>query len=396
MKRIDPDLCARCKGYKRLCGLPRCPILQRLRAFNRARWEGHVADAPSPPSPLVGESGYPKVPLALSLSPYGDPRLRDAPTEWVRMRLGLEEVANLRMEMLNPFKKVDVRRVEELLDNEVIWAGISEKPVDVEARIEGKVIPPKLDGLIAPIGPSARAQEVKVQSNPKVDSLIERKFEERIKAEVALRELYEYGRDVYALQKALSLGLLGKRKKLVPTRWAITAVDQIISKHLKETILKRKWVNSIHLGTYEHYSNRYIVILKPGPPIVEMFEIWKKGTLWSPNKDVIIYNYEGPLPTSKASDPSDGGFHATKAGALQALAEEGTSASVLVIREISKDYYLPLGVWQVREGVKLAVRNALSGIKLDEREFQKIVLNEMPFLSSSKLLSQRKLMDYES
>ena len=31
--RISAELCVRCKGYKRLCGLPYCPLMERFRAM---------------------------------------------------------------------------------------------------------------------------------------------------------------------------------------------------------------------------------------------------------------------------------------------------------------------------------------------------------------------------
>ncbi|UXD21820.1 hypothetical protein IPA_08520 [Ignicoccus pacificus DSM 13166] len=392
MKRIDPELCARCKGYKRLCGLPNCPILQRFRAYKSAGWEEKEPEGPTPPSPIVGERGYPKVPVSLGLSPYGDPKLRDDPYMWIKMNLKLEDIARLRMEMLNPFKRFDARRPWELLKGEILWGAISEKPVDVEAEALGKPKPPSLDGLLAPLGPSVKAEKVKVTSNPKVDPLIERRASERIKAEEALRELFEWGRDPYLLIKAFSLGMFGRKKRLVPTRWAITAVDQTLSKFLKENILKFSWIDGFKVGRYSHLGNTYTVILKPGPPSVEMFEIWKRGSLWSSEKDVLIYNIEYSLPTSKAMDPSDGGFHAIKHGVLKALYEKRVSASVIVIREIDESYYMPLGVWQVREGARLAALEALSSPNLNEKELGEVV-NEK-YLSSSRLLRTRGLSEY--
>ena len=394
MKKISPELCARCKGYRRLCGLPKCPILQRLRAYKRAQWEQREPEGPSPPSPLVGERGYPKVPVSLGISPYGDPKLRDDPTAWVRMRLSLEEIAKLRMEMLNPFTRVDVRKPWLLTKGDVLWGAISERPVDVEAKLVGRPAPPTLDGVLAPVGPSARAEEVKVTSNPKVDPLLERRAGERIKAEDTIKELY--GRvDFYILIKAFSLGMFGIRKKMVPTRWAITAADQMASKALKEEVLKNSWVKGLLIGKYSHLGNTYTVILKPGPPVVEMFEVWHRGSLWTGSSEVVIHNIEEHLPTSKALDPSDGGFHALKHGVLRALKERNLSASAVVIREIDESYYMPLGVWQVREGSRIATEKALDSRPLTERElFEALEERLLKYLQRSRLWRRRSLSEY--
>ena len=349
------------------------------------------AEGPTPPSPLVGESGYPKVPVSLGISPYGDPALRDSPQLWARAGLSLEEVARLRTEMLYPFKNFDVRRPEELLKGDLAWGAVSYKPVDAEAKLSGKPRPPSFDGILSPIGVSARAEEVKVVDNPKVDPLLERRAEEGVKAEEAIKELFKRGIDIYLLQKALSVGLLGKRKRLVPSRWAITAVDVAVSKALKEDLLKMKWTSSVKAATYSHYGNVYKVILLPGPPAVEMLEVWEPRSLWTP-KEVTIHNFEGPAVRARALDPDDGGFHALKVGALKAMWEKGVSATALIIRRITPDYYLPLGSWQIREGAYAATLRALEGGDLTLREALEAINDEKA--SEFKVLKQRSLSEY--
>ncbi len=307
------------------------------------------------------------------------------------MKLGIEEIANLRMEMLNPFIRFDTRRPEELLKGDLLWGAVSEKPVDVEAKLKGTPRPPTFDGLLAPIGPSASANEVKITSNPKVDPLIERKAIEKIKAEEAVFELLEWNRDLYSIQKAFSVGMFGKNKRLVPTRWAITAVDQIASKFYKKKILKANEISGIKYGEYSHLGNIYKVILIPGPPSVEMFEVWEPGSLWV-SKEVIIYNFEGPLPTSKAFDQSDGGFHALKEGVLETLYRYNVKAKVLIVRRITPEYYIPLGVWQVREGAKESVLRALKGPDLTLNEALELMKEEV--IKNSRTLRQKGLNEY--
>ena len=62
-------------------------------------------------------------------------------------------------------------------------------------------------------------------------------------ASVALSELYSAGIGVDHISRMLSLGLLGKKRKLVPTRWSITASDELIAKELKEAVLDKPQVN---------------------------------------------------------------------------------------------------------------------------------------------------------
>ncbi|ABU82023.1 Nre family DNA repair protein [Ignicoccus hospitalis] len=391
MKRVPPEVCARCKGYRRLCGARRCPILERVRSFYSAGWDSRRPEGPTPPSPLVGEAGYPKVPVSLGISPYGDPTVRDSPELWARGGFDLEAVAKLRMEMIFPFKKFDARRPEELLKGDLLWGAVSERPVDAEAKALGRPLPPSLDGILAPVGASVRAEEIKVIDNPKVDPLLERRSSEGLKAEEAVKELFRKGRSIYLIQKAFSVGMFGVKKRLVPTRWAITAVDVAVAKAIKEDMKGLPWVGGPKVGVYSHYGNVYKVLLVPGPPIVEMVEVWEPRSLWTP-KEVTIYNYEGPTARSKALDPDDGGFHALKVGVLKALKERGVSATALVIRRVTPDYYLPLGAWQVREGSYMATLKALDSGDMSLKEALERLQDEKVVMFKS--LRQRSLSEY--
>jgi len=47
----------------------------------------------------------------------------------------------------------------------------------------------------------------------------------------------------------LSIGLLGtqKLKRLVPTEWSITAIDDMLGKHIHKEILRYSWINKTKL-----------------------------------------------------------------------------------------------------------------------------------------------------
>ncbi|MEB3845621.1 MAG: hypothetical protein GSR83_01065, partial [Desulfurococcales archaeon] len=87
MVRINPSLCAKCKGYKRLCGLPYCPLLERYKwQIKSIRFiRNQDLEAPTPPSILVGEHGYPKVNIYFTTAPgSSSPSLHDDPVTWAR------------------------------------------------------------------------------------------------------------------------------------------------------------------------------------------------------------------------------------------------------------------------------------------------------------------------
>jgi hypothetical protein len=49
-----------------------------------------------------------------------------------------------------------------------------------------------------------------------------------------------------------------------------------------------------------------------------------------------------------------GAYYAARLGVLEHLVDRGRQAKCLVLREVTDAYWAPVGVWQVREGVRNA------------------------------------------
>jgi hypothetical protein len=358
-RRIPPELCARCKGYKRLCGLPYCPILERFRAQVRALLaiSGREVAGYTPPSGVVGERGYPEVRVYYMLPPNEDAEkayYHEAPREWSLRREPLRKIIELRGSMIAATLKVDVRKTDMLLDSELAYALVSSKPVDSEARL-AKPPTPRLtfDGISKPIGPASPAERIRVTGNPKINRKLEELIWDEAPASQAVVELYQSGADVYAIQRAFSLGLLGRSssRRLVPTRWAITAVDDTVSRWLRASLRDRPELESVEFYRGEYLGNRFHIILYPGSGYFEWIELWYPASIWTRGafKPLSITVTEDPL--GRASD-IDGGFSAARLAVLEALNRRGRRADVLIVREITPDYYAPVGNWHIRETVR--------------------------------------------
>ena len=50
----------------------------------------------------------------------------------------------------------------------------------------------------------------------------------RMLANEAVLNLYDAGVEISKIQKCFSIGMMGKKRKLTPTKWSITATDDII------------------------------------------------------------------------------------------------------------------------------------------------------------------------
>jgi hypothetical protein len=91
-----------------------------------------------------------------------------------------------------------------------------------------------------PPGPSGPLLGIDITTNPVIPRRVDQIVEDKdAHASDSIGELYSSGIGLDHISRLLSLGLLGKRRRLVPTRWSITASDDIIGKTLKDSIIDR-------------------------------------------------------------------------------------------------------------------------------------------------------------
>ena len=387
--------CVRCKG-RGLCGRPVCPILQSFRVVEEIPKLGKTIEGPSPPEVFVGRFGYPRV-SAGPLVPadgrsYGDgigsslssrstsygstidsgsvnvpetdpvtalpPSIFSRPAELARMGVG--DIVALRSSMVRSSSRVEVSDAKnpgKLLEMAQEIA-ISSTPVETEVTFAK---PPRgrlrFDGFMMPSGPVGTVEEMEIISNPtvprKVDEVV---GDTDLLATAAVGELFEAGVEVDGISRLLSLGLLGKNRKLVPTRWSITASDDIAGKHLIASIQDDPPLGDYLLFSGERLGNHFEILLAPGSFTYELIEIWLPRSVWSGGEAWIGADREGPGPKKGYSDLA-GGYYAARLAVLEGLADMRRQSAILAVREITEEYWAPLGVWVVRE----AARAALAG-----------------------------------
>lgn len=386
------SLCVKCKGGKKLCGLGKCPILERVKSHvNIYKYvESERFDGATPPSLLVGEYGYPKVRVMLNVPPgrYGsDAVIYDAPILWWG-KLGLEDIIRLRSSMVASTTIVDIKDPWRLYEREINIAAVSAKPVESEIRLVSK---PKVrvvfNGLTKPVALTGLAEDIKITSNPYVGGLLEKRIFDDVKAAETIRELYLSGYDVYTLIHALSGGLLGEKKnrKIVPTRWAITAVDSTLGDYFRRKILEYEYVDKVYAYTGEYLGNRFLVVIYPGSLEFEWMEAWHGRGLWTPfTKRVSIFRvYEDPWGRF---DYMDGGFMAARLPVLEHLYRMRRQGGVLIYREILPTYYAPVGNWHIRE----TVRRMLTKIPRKYDDLSEALNRELSFFTIDKKYWLRK------
>ncbi len=320
------------------------------------------------PSVFVGRSSYPQVSAGV-LAPVGDEAAAaDYATtgEWYRKGYDIDDVFQRRTGLLNSTRRSNV-------DAHDVWDGfvgtqrevaIADRPVDIELGLEdrpGFDLGGSLEDIAAPRGPRVGADSARVTENPSVPRAIEKTLsDDDWRATGAMTYLYRRGFDVYDINNVLSVGALGQseHRRLVPTRWSITAVDDTVGQYLRGTIRNAPSIDRTFVWHAEYMCNEYWVVAAPGDWEFELLELKAPGSIWNPDPNGQLYmaaDSEGYEGRTEYVDETSGAYYAARLGVLEALAERDRQAKVFVVRHATNGYWAPVGVWQIRESVRDAV-----------------------------------------
>ncbi|MGB9959875.1 MAG: Nre family DNA repair protein [Candidatus Bathyarchaeales archaeon] len=356
-------LCVACKGARFLCGKTRCPIVVKANFFMRSvplMQSEDVAGA-SPPSVFVGRIGYPYVYAGPLVPPVmADTSLYDLPEFWFGK--SIDEIVGFRSMLIRGKHRVHVQKFENAgkIIEKTRELALAVNPVEVELFLKKK---PKgfivLDDEVQPFGPSAPIRDLYV-GNARWDHQIEKAYSDTdLKAAEAVLELYRKGVLVTKIQRAFSVGAFGlaKNRRLVPTRWSITAVDSILSKDLMEKVKTFPEISEFRVYESHYLDNVFEVLMIPGRWSYESIEAWYPGTVWNPHgRNVVMYSdwegYEGRTTYAEIG----GCYYAARLAVCEQLVKEQRQATVIILREARPGYIMPVGVWQVRENVRNAMR----------------------------------------
>lgn len=389
---MKAGLCAECKG-RGFCGLSECPITKRFYAGLKTKvTREYMGESPSV---FIGSRNYPSVsggPLMVGES--------DNPEEWVRKRYSIDDIVGIRAGTIRGNSRFT--RKQTLPDSSIQEIALSKIPLDVEVAFEKPVsLDLRFDGVLAPVGLSGSIERLKVLDNASVPVVVDKITSDTdLRATSAIIELYNSGIDHHYITQLLTSGQLGVKRHIVPTRWGITAVDDTISNALKREVMKNPPVPGITMLTASLHANRIICVLFPGEFRFEMIEIWDKGSMWGGGEeDTVIVDSEGEKRKTVYS-PISGAYYSARLAVLEYLRRIGRSASVLVVRQVSKDYWAPLGTWVIREASRQAMNSdplQLEDSAAVEREIT-MILGSQKWRSYSRLLddmkSQRRLSDF--
>ncbi|MEZ0393618.1 MAG: Nre family DNA repair protein [Desulfurococcaceae archaeon] len=396
--KISPNLCVICRG-RGLCGLAYCPILARQEATFRLSKISDRRDlfGSTPPSAFVGRAGYPRVRFGIFVPPEtGDTSIYDMPERW--LDLDMNEILRLRLSMVLGYTHVDVREAPRRIVEDLTLAALSERPVDVEVSLRK---PPKptitLSEHEPPMGPRERVLNARLASEPKISNVVERVVEDELKAQEAVIALYNNKLPISYIQRLLSIGALGKRveRRLVPTRWSITAVDAMVSDWLLESVRRLPVLDKYMVYLRAIYDNLFVGILAPRPWGFEWMEAWWPGSTWNAFGSQVEVEGDHEGFNGRRTYPSIGGcYYASRlATAEHELYRLGKQAMAILLREIGPGFDIPIGVWFVRENARRMFAEGPALVTDDLREVMEFLdhntkLGAKKWYESSRLLKR--------
>ncbi len=364
---------------------------------------GEELDGSSPPSVFIGRWNYPNVYAGPMLSTdKGDTSIMDSPESWIPRRRTQEDIISYRLGLVRGKKRVKVQNLDSRLVETLQDISLSRSSVESEARFRKAPRGASFSEYSPTYGPSGELEKLEIE-NTRWEHNLEKVFNDTdLKARDAITHLHSRGTSFSSIQKAFSTGSMGtgKRRKLVPTRWSITAVDTTIGNSLHDHIKHNDLIDTYRVHEFASLNNYYTVILLPTPWQYQ----WMEAFIHIKGREEMLFGDHEPMSGKRGYSTVGGCFYSCRMAVLEELARQKKQAGAIILREAYKGY-VPLGVFNVRENV----RNAMSQ---DHVEFEslesalghvskKLYLPIKRFVSAGKLLNdvlharQSRLDDFQ-
>ncbi|MGA9098804.1 MAG: hypothetical protein WB392_07730 [Methanotrichaceae archaeon] len=314
---------------------------------------GKELDGSTPPSVFIGSWNYPKVYAGPMIAPqHGDTAIMDLPESWIPERKTQENIIDYRLNLVRGKRPIEItdtssRFVEKL--QEIALAGSS---IESEAQFDSVPKGASFSDDHTPFGPSATIERFDI-GNVRWDHRLEKAYYDYdLKAADAVVDLSTRGIPFSSIQKAFSVGAFGAKRKrrLVPTRWSITACDSAIGNRLLKEVRQNDIIDCCHIHEFSSLNNYYAVLLMPTAWQYEWSEAFLRIL---GGEELVFSDYE--YNTGKKGYSRVGGcYYACKMAVLEALARKQMQAGAIILREAYSGY-VPLGVFNVRENVRNAM-----------------------------------------
>lgn len=368
----------------------KCPLYNKTFSFQT---KNPIKDFESFSSPdiFIGRYNYPNI-FSGVLSPINDesdPRILSFPEEWFKNTLSINQILNNRSKLVySRFKKDSSKRLTQNMQE----LTISTRPCSAEFNLEKspnfKTISSFNSGVIAN---SAPVKKISITSNPKVPKKVDKVLTDTdLLASKAISKLYSSDLPNSYLINLLSAGLLGlkKSRRLVPSRWSTTAVDDILSKDLLKSVKSYNTIDDFKVYTGYYLGNKYVVILMPSIWSFEVLEVKANNT------KAVWQDFESFFKRKKYASNVTGAYYANRLAVCEYLTNIRKQAAVLFLREIDESYYAPLGVGILRELSRQVFKNksySFQSLNQSLNFASKLLTNPIDFfIKNSQLIRFKK------
>lgn len=403
---------------------------------------------------FVSQTGYPNISMSLLLKNDPNQKTFQSPNLYRRSLLNIPGIVDERKKLINSYFKTGIFERSSKI-NDVHLMTMASKPADVEVdflrRSQANNLVFDTDNVDIPIPRYNPINSFKLTSNVPLIKPVEKIYYDKdITTNDAYSTLYDK-LNIYRLIDMFSVGLFGKKlnKKIVPTKWSITANDDIASKKFLAEVIDFPKLRNYELY-YSHYlGNHYVTLLLPTEWSYELFEFGVDGVINSDSnirvdeekidirdalkenfKDVkssydktkdmtsslttdnkimlgdYMTDYESHNGRKQYASNCVGGYYAVRYSIARFLFDRKKQGSALTLRFVDKTYNTPMGVWVCREASNFDMAKCLGFFdnidaaltNLNSFVMSLNIVNANDILKKSILLQkhrfQRRIMDY--
>lgn len=314
---------------------------------------GKELNGSTPPSVFIGSWNYPKVYAGPMIAPqHGDTAIMDAPESWIPGQKTQEDIIRYRLGLVRGKLPIRITDLKNRFVSKLQEISLARSSTDSEAQFDHKPTGKSFSDEHTPFGPSALIEKFDI-GNVKWDRSLQRVYYDGdLKAAEAVTSLHKKGVPFSNIQKAFSVGTMGteRRRRLVPTRWSITACDSTIGKNLLKEVRQFDMIDCCQVHEFSSLNNYYSVLLLPTAWQYE----WMEAFLHILGREELVFSDYEHNAGKKGYSTVGGCYYSCKMAVLEALAREQKQAGAIILREAYPGY-VPMGVFNVRENVRNAM-----------------------------------------
>lgn len=337
----------------RICGKEDCrEHILKIPNIKKMQFTGS-----SPPEIFVGRYNYPNVYVGvLSPEEKGDTKMLSSQELWHQKRLTIPEITNLRSKLIYGRRRFNIKKSahENNFLKTMQEVAMTSRSIATEFKLKKAIeINTENENHIPIIRNAANARSIRLEENPKIERKIDYITNDtNIRATTAILEL-EKTTPTSTIIKILSAGLLGlgSKRKLVPTRWSITAVDDTLSKENLKKIKDFQEIQEVMVFYSEYLGNHYEFLLLPENFSFEVIEINQS------NPKLCWQDSEGFFGRKNYASNVTGAYYANRLALTEYLKKIRRQCSCLALREISEEYTQSMGVGILRQISREAFSN---------------------------------------